>query len=493
MPVISQLAACPPVLPRHARSHIAEMSAILKLLPFAREPSMLDKAWMAVRYPLDLVASPVKAVVSIPALSFLVIPAFSSYGTSINLLFFYMTWAILIRSNDPIQVELFGTLGIRILFYVLPSLGFLAFDSASPNLAVSIKEHGETALPMGDEQGGRKGRWWRVALVSIGNVLLSVAIQIGLELLCTQVLHVRSLLKISTSVPFPWSIAKDLALGLLLREILTYGIHRYALHSEDSPITELHETWQHSLRAPFSLVAHYDHPVPYLLHVFLPMYLPAILFRFHFLTYQIYLIITSLEETFAYSGYNALPSAFILGGIARRQEKHLMGDGDGNFGCFGLADALMGTSLGIDIVDDVVDEAEEKQVGKKAKGKARAVGKKAQKRPTKKIRDREESESEDEDEALEEEEDDDVQEPLKKKKGRPKKNGTKSKGDDEEGDATGGEVDESPKTRSSRSRKKRSSEEEEGGRPNPKGKPPTRKASQKGKGSSRPRRRSDDD
>lgn len=466
------------------------MSAILKLLPFAREPSMLDKAWMAVRYPLDLVASPVKAVVSIPALSFLVIPAFSSYGTSINLLFFYMTWAILIRSNDPIQVELFGTLGTRILFYVLPSLGFLAFDTASPKLAVSIKEHGEAALPMGDEEGVRKGHWWRVTLVSIGNVLLSVAIQIGLELLCTQILHVRSLLKISTSVPFPWSIAKDLALGLLLREVLTYGIHRYALHSDDSPITELHESWQHSLRAPFSLVAHYDHPVPYVLHVFLPMYLPAILFRFHLLTYQIYLIITSLEETFAYSGYSALPSAFILGGIARRQEKHLMGDGDGNFGCFGLADALMGTSLGTDLVDDVVDEAEEKQVGKKAKGKVRAIGKRSQKRPSNNLRDREESESEEE--ALEEEEDDDAEEPPKKK-GRPKKNGLKSKGDDEEEDATGGEVDESPKKKSSRPRKKRSSEEEEGERPKAKAKPPTRKASQKGKASSRPRRRSDDD
>lgn len=76
------------------------MTSILNLLPFTREPTYLDKAWMAIRYPLDLVGSPLKAIVSIPALSFLVIPAFSSYGTSINLLFFYMTWAILIRSND---------------------------------------------------------------------------------------------------------------------------------------------------------------------------------------------------------------------------------------------------------------------------------------------------------------------------------------------------------------------------------------------------------
>ncbi len=443
---------------------------------------------MALRYPLDLLLSPVKAVVSIPALSFLVIPAFSSYGTSINLLFFYMTWAILIRSNDPIQVELFGTLGIRLLFYVLPSLGFLAFDSASPQLALRIKEHGEVALPMCEERGGRKGRWWKIALVGVGNVLLGVAIQIGLELLCTQVFRIRSLLKISTSVPFPWSIAKDLALGLLLREFLTYGIHRYALHTNASPLTELHGSWQHSLRAPFSLVAHYDHPIPYLLHVFLPMYLPAILFRFHLLTYQIYLILISLEETFAYSGYNALPSAFILGGIARRQEKHLMGDGDGNFSCFGLADALMGTSLGTDPADDVGDETEKRKAGKNAKGRARAVGKKAQKKAPRRIRD--EESDEDHQDAVEESDEEDEQ--PKRKKGSPRKNPKRS-GDDDEEDATGGEVEERPQRKSSRPRKKRSNEGDEGEKPKPKAKGLMRKGSQKDKDGNRPRRRSEED
>lgn len=182
----------------------------MDLFPFTQEPSLIDKAWMAARYPYDLVRSPVQAIASIPALSLLVIPAFSSYGTSINLLFFYMTWAILVRSNDPMRVEFLGTLGVRILFYILPSLGFLAFDSATPKFAKNIKEHEDTALPMSEENGGRKGRWWKVALFSIGNVLLGVALQLGIELLFTQVLHLRSLLKISTVVPLPWGIAKDL-------------------------------------------------------------------------------------------------------------------------------------------------------------------------------------------------------------------------------------------------------------------------------------------
>lgn len=191
----------------------------MNLLPLAREPSLLDKAWMAIQYPWDLVRNPMQAVLSIPALSFLVIPAFSSYGTTLNLLFFTMTWAILIKTNDPLHVEILGTLGIRLFFCILPSLAFLFFDSATPALAVGIKEHGETALPMSEGNGGKKGRWWKVALVGIGNVLLGVAIQTGIELLFTQVLHLQSVLKLSTGLPMPWGIAKDLFLGLLLREV----------------------------------------------------------------------------------------------------------------------------------------------------------------------------------------------------------------------------------------------------------------------------------
>ena len=191
----------------------------MNLLPLAQEPSIFDKAWIAIQYPWDLVRNPLQAVLSIPALSFLVIPAFSSYGTTLNLLFFTMTWAILIKTNNPLHIEILGTFGVRLLFYILPSLGFLAFDSLTPALAVGIKEHGDTALPMSRENGGKNGRWWKIALVSLGNVIFGVATQTGIELLFTQVLHLQSVLKLSTGLPMPWGIAKHLFLGLLLREV----------------------------------------------------------------------------------------------------------------------------------------------------------------------------------------------------------------------------------------------------------------------------------
>lgn len=136
---------------------------------------------------------------------------------------------------------------------------------------------------------------------------------------------------------------------------------------------DLHLSWQHSVSPPYSFVANYDHPIPYLIHIFLPTYIPALFFHFHLITYYVYLAIVSVEETFAYSGYNVLPSALILGGIARRQEQHLLGDGRGNYGCFGLADLVVGTSL-----DDELNDAEEEVHEKKkvVKGRARAVGRK---------------------------------------------------------------------------------------------------------------------
>ncbi|MCJ1241621.1 hypothetical protein MMC14_009627 [Varicellaria rhodocarpa] len=333
------------------------------------QPSFLDRAWSFIRSPFD-------ALVSIPALSILAIPAFSSWWTSINLLFFYLTWSTLILSNSPLKVELLGTLATRVIFYILPSIGFLVFDIALPSLAINIKEQGEVALALSKEQDGKFGKLWKVVIISCGNVLGSVILQTGVEILFTDVFHIRSAIRITTSLPLPWSIIKGLSSGLLLREILTYAIHCYVLHEARFSASRHHAQWQHAVPAPYSMIAHYDHPLPYILHVFLPSYLPAVVFRFHLLTYLMYLALISLEETFAYSGYNVLPSGFVLGGIARRQERHLMGSESGNFGCWGLCDLAMRTNLGSDVLEDMRDEAQTNDVGEKAKGKTKTTRRK---------------------------------------------------------------------------------------------------------------------
>ena len=167
------------------------------------------------------------ALFSLPALSFLIIPTFSSYSTSLNLLFFYLTWSTLVLSHPPLKVEILGTLAVRLLFYIIPSTLFLFFDGVLPSAAVGLKAQGDVALP----SNGGKGKWWKVALVSVGNVLLGVALQAGGEALFTEVLHIRSALRVTTTLPMPWGIAKDLVRGLLLREVRSRVLARFAQHA----------------------------------------------------------------------------------------------------------------------------------------------------------------------------------------------------------------------------------------------------------------------
>jgi hypothetical protein len=306
-------------------------------------------------------------------------------------------WSTLVLSHPPLKLEIVSTLLVRLFFYLVPSTTFLIFDTIFPKAAIGLKAQEEKGLPhpcVGEKPLLRRlglpskprEKWYRVSAWSLFNVLLSIAIQGAIDYLFTKVLRIRSALKITTSLPMPWGIAKDLLRGFLTREILTYLLHRYILHSRSSPLSSRHKSWSHTpnLPAPYSLTAHYDHPLAYLVRVFLPTYLPALLFRFHLLTYLLYLVLISLEETFAYSGYSTVPTNFILGGIARRTDTHFLVKGEGNFAPFGLVDWCAGTSIGDDVLEDLEREADRhdlngkvndavegaKRTGRQVKGRA---------------------------------------------------------------------------------------------------------------------------
>lgn len=345
------------------------------------------------------------ALLSVPVLGFLLMPSLGTYSTSLNLLFFYMTWSTLVLSQPPLKIEVVGTFGVRVLFFLLPSTLFLLFDTLLPSLAVGIKTQEAAALPTrtggvtGARRGGKRPQWYQVVALSIFNVCLCVGIQAGMELLFTDILHIRSALKVTTTLPMPWSIVKELARSLVLREVLLvissspeylkvadavqpqvlqYYIHRY-IHSTSAPryIHDLHSSYYHSIRSPYSFATHYDHPVPYLLWRFLPIYLPAIVFRMHLVTYLVLLSFVSLEETLTLSGYSIIPG-IMLGGLARRQDIHSQSRGKGNFAPWGIMDWIHGTSIGADVVDDMKDEAQKHQVAERsgrAWNNAKASGK----------------------------------------------------------------------------------------------------------------------
>ena len=312
------------------------------------------------------------AAVSLPFLSFFALPALTSYGTSINLLFFTLNWYILLLTHPPLSVELIGTAVVQLLCYILPGLLFLAFDMGVPSAAGAIKTQGDIALA---SRMGRK-RVAKIAAWSIGNVGLGIALQAGLELLLTKVLGWRTAISLSKTMPMPWSIAKQVVLLLFARGVrsfpfpsldlasspigtneyaiqtLQYYTHRFLLHNPRFPLSKHHIRWQHAIPSPFSLCATYDYPPCYLLHQWLPLLLPAIAIRAHILSVLFTLALASLENLVTYSGYSVLPSGILLPGMAKRIDNHFLVRGEGNYAAFGALDWCHGTSVGRDVVDD---------------------------------------------------------------------------------------------------------------------------------------------
>jgi Fatty acid hydroxylase superfamily len=292
------------------------------------------------------------AFLSIPLTTTLAIPLLSSYSTSLNILFFTLNWYFLLLTHPPLVVEVYGLVLIRVLFFLLPALGFLAFDTLIPSIAEQIKAQGEYGLP------GRLGRKRLSYLVgwSVTNTVMGIALTLGLELLFSRVLMIRSLLSVSKQLPFPWKAVQSVVVGFVLRGVLQYVIHRFVLHNPKLAIAKEHKKWQHGIAAPFSLVAAYDHPVAYLLHHWVPLYVPAFIFKTHLLPFLVILMGVSVEELMTYSGYTLLPSAILVKGMARRIDTHFLSKGKGNFAAFGAVDWICGTNLGKPVIEDLQKE-----------------------------------------------------------------------------------------------------------------------------------------
>jgi hypothetical protein len=168
------------------------------------------------------------AFLSVPVLGYFLMPSIGTYSTSLNLLFFYLTWSTLVLSQPPLKVEIIGILGVRVLFFLLPASLFLVFDTIMPSLAVSIKTQGASALPVrtGSITGARRGaarpEWYKVVGLSMFNFCMGFALQAGIEVLFTKVLRIRSALNVTTTLPMPWSIAKDIVKAFILREVCLF-------------------------------------------------------------------------------------------------------------------------------------------------------------------------------------------------------------------------------------------------------------------------------
>ncbi|KAK3294186.1 uncharacterized protein B0H64DRAFT_361485 [Chaetomium fimeti] len=346
-------------------------------------------------------------LLSLPVVSYFFSTSLTSWSTSLNLLFFYMTWSTLVLTHSPLHIEILGITALRIVLWLFPSLIFLAFDALVPSLAQSIKYNGASALPPRDAKSLAK-----LTGLALFNLALETALEAGISLGLAALLK-TPVFRTSTTLPLPWQMMKHIALLLTGREILTYYTHRYLLHGHPAPaitltkshkpklsrttkpapparsLTALHTRHAHARAAPpFALALKTDHPLPYLLHRFLPLYLPALALRshLHLLTFLLFAALATLEETVTLSGYTAVPG-ILLGGMARRAAVHYRGAGRGgrggggggggkvgNFGGWGVLDWVHGTSLGGDVMADLRDEADKHRVQERGARKVGEVG-----------------------------------------------------------------------------------------------------------------------
>ncbi|KAK9774124.1 hypothetical protein SCAR479_09238 [Seiridium cardinale] len=306
-------------------------------------------------------------LLSLPILSYFAAPALTSWSTSLNLLFFYMTWMTLVLSHSPLKIELVGTLAVRVALWLVPSIVFLLFDTGIPSLSESVKHFGSTSLPRRDAAG-----LVRQILLAVVNLVLFSAVQAGLSIGASTLLN-GPLFKTSTTLPLPWQIIKHIGWLYTSREVFTYYIHRFILHTR-GPMTDLHRRYAHCHQgAPYSLMVYSDHPLPLMLHRLLPVYLPSLLIRPHLLTYFLFTVLTTIEDMLSMSGYSMVPG-IIMGGVARRTATHYASGGRGNYGAWGLLDWINGTSVGKDVMEDIQDEAEKHRIKERGEKAANNAG-----------------------------------------------------------------------------------------------------------------------
>lgn len=301
-------------------------------------------------------------LLSLPIFSYFLAPGITSWSTSLNVLFFYMTWSTLVLSHPPWRIHVLALLAVRTLLWFIPSLLSLAFDTLFPSLAGPLKHN--NALPP---------RNTRIIARQAGLALFNMALITGLEFsliyLLGPLLPIDSatIFHASTTLPLPWQLGKQILLMMMLREFLTFHIHRSLLSDTATLLGKWHvNSPAHARRAPpYSLLLYADHPASVFLHRFVPTFAAALIARPHMLTYVLFIAMTTAEETFAMSGYNVVPG-IILGGMARRTAAHYASGGKGNFGAWGLLDWVHDTTVGKDLIEDVKDEGEKHAVKERA-------------------------------------------------------------------------------------------------------------------------------
>lgn len=152
-----------------------------------------------------------EVLLSLSGLGLLYSSTWASWSTSLNVLFFYITWSTLLMSQPPLKIEVLGTLIVRLLFFWVPSFLSLLFDSLFPSLSEGWKIQSIRSLP--------DKRSWKVVAWAMANMIIGVGFQALVEWFLVDVVRWKSALRVRSTLPMPGGMAWDLLRGFLLREV----------------------------------------------------------------------------------------------------------------------------------------------------------------------------------------------------------------------------------------------------------------------------------
>ncbi|KAF8078394.1 hypothetical protein FPV67DRAFT_51432 [Lyophyllum atratum] len=236
-----------------------------------------------------------------------------------------LVWKQLVLQHSPSTLEFFGTSILQLTFFWGISAFYISLPYIFPAFSARHKLQKQEKQPTLSEL-------WDCFTIVSRNQVVSTLLHIGL-LNLDHFLGRPPSYRFDTVLPGPLEIIRDVAIGIFLREILFYYIHRLFHHPTLYPV--IHKA-HHRFTAPVALAAQYASITEHILANILPISLPLTIMHSHIVTFWVFLALELIETTTVHSGYDFFAASAMK--HDSHHERFMI-----NFGTFGLLDWVHGT------------------------------------------------------------------------------------------------------------------------------------------------------